>query len=163
MVCLSRADFGNGAALTFEPEMRRGAIDLADGTRIRSDDVSAVWYRRPGVVRAAAAISDQFDRTFAENEWTQALDAFFTVAFRRNVSDPLKQRAATKPLQLSLAARIGLRVPDTLITSDAAAVLAFVEKHGGEVIHKAATAPPHAFIETRAWSEDASGHLRIWS
>jgi MvdD pre-ATP grasp domain len=159
VTCLSRADFGNGTAITFCPDPARGAIGLRDGTRIHSDDVSAVWYRRPGVVRAAADIPDQLDRTFAENEWTSVLDAFFTSAFRRNVSPPLKQRAATKPLQLSIGARVGLRVPDTLITSDSTEAVAFVEKHHGAIVHKAITAPPHQFIDTRAWEPAASQHL----
>jgi len=159
VVCFSRADFGTGASLAFRPGADQGAIRLADGTRIISDDVSAVWYRRPGSVASDPTISDELDRSFAENEWMHALDGFFTSVFPRIVSPPLKQRAATKPIQLSLASRLGLRVPETLITSDPEEALTFVAAHQGRVVHKAMTAPPHQFIDTRAWDSEASRHI----
>jgi len=156
---LSRADFGHVASLAFHPAASRGAITLGDGTRIVSEDVSAVWYRRPGRVRVNPVIRDELDRAFADTEWTQALDSFFTVAFRRNISPPLKQRAATKPVQLALAVRAGFRVPDTLITSDPDQAAAFAQKWCGAVVHKAMTAPPHRFLDTRVWNTDAARHL----
>jgi hypothetical protein len=113
VACLSRADFGNDASIEFHPEARRGTIRLRDRSRIVSEDVSAVWYRRPGRVLVHPAIRDEFDREFADAEWTQTLDSFFSVAFRRIISPPFKQRAATKPMQLAHAARAGLRVPET--------------------------------------------------
>jgi len=156
---LSRADFGRGASIAFHPEASRGAITLDDGTRIVSEDVSAVWYRRPGRVRVNPAIRDDLDRAFADTEWTHALDSFFTIAFRRIISPPLKQRAATKPVQLALAVRAGLPVPDTLITSDPNQAAAFAQKWHGAVVHKAMTAPPHRFLDTRAWDADAARQL----
>jgi hypothetical protein len=151
VVCVSREDFGNGASLSLCPEAQRGSITI-DGTRIVSDDISAVWYRRPGRVRAASVITDELDRSFTENEWAQILDGFFAVASRRNVSSPWKQRAATKPLQLSIASRVGLRVPKTLFTSDPAEALAFAAEYEGAIVHKAMTAPSNQFVDTRAWS-----------
>lgn len=155
VVLTSKADFGNTASVSLYPECQRGTITLSNGTTISSPDVSAVWHRRPGRISAAPTISDELDRSFAQNEWTQALDGFFTLAFRRNVSPPLKQRAATKPRQLSVASQVGLRVPKTLITSDPEEALAFVARHTGAVVHKAITAPPHQFLDTRVWDSDA--------
>lgn len=159
VVCLSKADFENSASVTVSPDAQRGELKLSDGTRIASDDVSAVWHRRPGTVRANFAITDELDRSFAQNEWTQAIDGFFSLSSIRNVSPPTRQRSATKPLQLSLASQVGLRVPQTLITSDPEEALAFVARHRGAVVHKAMTAPPHQFIDTRAWDSDASQHV----
>ena len=158
VACLSREDFSSGASLAFSPNGPSGRIVLGDGTTIGSEDVSAAWFRRPGTVLADPAITDQLDRSFAQNEWNQALDAFFTTAPARQISPPLKQRAATKPIQLALASRLGLRVPQTLITSSAEAALAFVAEHRGAVVHKAMTAPRHAFIDTRAWDDEANRH-----
>lgn len=159
VICLSKADFGIGTSMTFYPDEQCGMIALADGTKIFSNDVSVVWYRRPGSVRVAPEIADELDRSFAENEWQQALDGFFTAAFRRIVSPPLKQRAATKPLQLVHAIQAGLCVPETLITSNPEEALAFVSRHHGAVVHKAMTAPPHQFIDTRAWDANAERHI----
>jgi hypothetical protein len=55
VVSISRADFGRRASVTFQPDTRRGVIALHDGTAIASDDVSTVWYRRPGAIRADRA------------------------------------------------------------------------------------------------------------
>jgi hypothetical protein len=160
VLTLSRSDFGNGASIDFRPGAKLGEITLADGTKIASEEVSVVWYRRPGIVRANPAITDTLDRSFAENEWSVAVDGFLTVAFRRIVNQPLRQRSATKPLQLALASQIGLRAPETLITSNPKEALAFVTKHQGAVVHKAMTAPPHQFIDTRAWDSNAYRHIR---
>jgi len=158
VACVSRADFGKNASLVFSPNVPNGRIALHDGTTIASQDVSAVWFRRPGIVSVDPAMTDELDRSFAENEWNHALDSFFTTTFQRQVSPLLKQRAATKPLQLSLASRVGLRVPQTLITSCAEEALAFVAEHRGAVVHKAMSAPRHAFIDTRAWDSEATLH-----
>ena len=156
VICLSKADFGNGASITLSPGTQRGELKLSDGTRIASDSISAVWHRRPGTVRPNPEITDELDRAFVENEGAHAIDGFFSLASGRAVSPPAKQRAATKPLQLSFASRVGLRVPETLITSDPEEALAFVGEHRGAVVHKAMTAPPHQFIETRLWDSGAS-------
>jgi hypothetical protein len=136
VVCLSKADFGNGGLVTLSPNAHRGVLTLPDGTRIPSEAVSAVWHRRPGAVRANRVITDEPDRSFADNEWTQALDGFFSVASKRNVSPPGKQRTAIKPLQLSLASQAGLCVPATLITSDPEEALTFVARHRGRLCTK---------------------------
>lgn len=159
VVCISKADFGNGASIAVSPAAQRGELKLFDGRRIASDVISAVWHRRPGSIHVNPAIDDELDRSFATNEWTQAIDCFFSLASIRSVSPPVKQRAATKPLQLSLASQVGLCVPPTLITSDPEEALAFVALHDGVVVHKAMTAPPHQFIDTRVWDADASEHL----
>jgi glutathione synthase/RimK-type ligase-like ATP-grasp enzyme len=159
VVSSSRLDFGQRAFVTLHADAKGGAISLQDGTTINSDEVSAVWHRRPGGVRADPAIRDELDRAFVELEWRHALDALFTAAFRRNVSPPLNQRAATKPMQLALAAQVGLRVPETLITSDPDRAAAFVAEHQGAIVHKALAAPPHRFLDTRAWDADAARHL----
>jgi len=154
--CLVKADFGNGASMTLDPGARQGELELLDGTSIASDSISAIWHRRPGAVRANPTMTDNFDRSFAENEWAQAIDSFFSLVPGLSVSPPTNQRAATKLRQLSLAPRVGLRVPQTLVTSDPEAALAFVARHHGAVVHKAMTAPPHQFIDTRAWDAAAT-------
>jgi hypothetical protein len=157
--CVSRADFGNGVSISLCPDIQSGTITV-DGTKIDSNDISAIWHRRPGRVYAAPAITNGLDRSFTENEWAHILDGFFAIASRRNVSPPWKQRAATKPLQLSVASRAGLRVPKTLITSDPAAALAFASEYEGGIVHKAMTGPSHQFVDTRVWNSTDAQHIR---
>jgi hypothetical protein len=159
VICLSTADFGPACRLSFDPAAGHGEITLADGTRISTRNVASVWYRRPRRVRIDESIRDLLDLSFAENEWLHAVDGFFSTAFTRVISDPLSQRAAIKPRQLQDARRAGLRVPETLVTNDAADALAFVERHEGAVVHKGMTSPAHRFVDTRAWSRRDLDHI----
>lgn len=145
-------DFGVARTLSFCPESGDGVIKDHSGLRINADDVSAVWYRRPGRPQANQDIPDRLDRVFAETEWQQAIDGFFSLVNAYVVSPPFLQRAAIKPRQLAAARSQGLRVPETLITNDVDEALAFVEKRG-RVIHKALSSPPHRFLDTRTWGE----------
>jgi hypothetical protein len=147
--CVHAADFGRAAALSFDPTSGDGHLTI-DGTVISTADVSAVWYRRPGRPRAVPDITDPLDRAFAESEWQHAIDGFFTALAGRVVSPPLRQRAAIKPLQLAAARAAGLRVPATLVTNDVDEALTFVDGHA-DVVHKAMSAPPHRFLDTRVW------------
>jgi glutathione synthase/RimK-type ligase-like ATP-grasp enzyme len=61
--------------------------------------------------------------------------------------------------QLSVAARVGLRVPKTLITSDPAEALNFLGDSEGAMVHKAMTSPQHKFLDSRLW--DANDAQRI--
>jgi len=146
---LHTANFGCGQLVGFDPT-GTGVIVLADGARLRSEDISSVWYRRPRRIEADESITDGFDRTFTEQEWASTVDGFFSTLQGRVVNAPLLQRAAIKPIQLSVARSVGLRVPRTLITNDPEQAIAFVEEFDS-VIHKAMSAPPHRFLDTRLW------------
>jgi hypothetical protein len=56
------------------------------------------------------------------------------------------QRARSKALQLQAAARVGLRIPETLITNDHAELSRFYAEHRGNLIIKSFTCP--------TWSDD---------
>jgi hypothetical protein len=148
---VSRADFGNGACMSLFPGVGRGSLTI-DGKMVDLDDVSAIWSRRPGRVQPAAAITNLLDRSFAEAEWTQTLDGLWSLTVAHTVNPLVAQRAATKPAQLAAAARVGLRVPETLITSDPAEVGEFADRFRHGIVHKAITSPQHQFIDTRVWS-----------
>lgn len=46
-----------------------------------------------------------------------------------------------------------------MITNDPKEALEFVAQHQGAIVHKAITAPPHSFIDTRAWDSEAFQHV----
>ena len=156
---IATSEFGEPMTLSYDPAGGQAVIRLDDSTRIASAEVSTVWYRRPGRVQIDPAIRDSLNWSFADNEWRHAIDGLFATAFPRIVNPPLMQRAAIKPRQLAVAREVGLRVPDTLITSDAGEALAFVERYRGSVVHKAMTAPPHRFVDTRRWDAKARQHI----
>ncbi|WP_374579875.1 RimK family alpha-L-glutamate ligase [Pseudoduganella sp.] len=60
----------------------------------------------------------------------------------RWVNDPIADQASErKPYQLAVAARLGFRIPDTLISNNPAEIRSFYAKHGGRIIHKAMGLP----------------------
>jgi hypothetical protein len=134
------------------------------GSTLSSTDVGALWLRRAYPPAVVEQVSDPGDRTFARNEWRVAADAFAAaLPAERVLNQPGAERAATKVRQLAAAARSGLRIPATMVTSSPAAARSFVERHRGRVIHKGLTAPPHAFLETRRWSDADAGNLDLLS
>lgn len=126
---------------------------VAPGWVVSSADVGALWLRRARPPAVVEQVSDPADRIFARNEWRVAADALAaSLPANRVLNAPAAERAASKVRQLAAAARSGLRIPDTLVTSSMSAARSFVKRHQGRVIHKGLTSPPHAFLETRRWS-----------
>jgi hypothetical protein len=124
--------------------------------------VGAVWTRRPGRPTVPGSVLDADHRQFALNEWRSVLDGMTaTIGASTRVVNPLEAQraAAVKPYQLAVAQRVGLRIPDTLITSDPEHAKEFVDRHHGSVIHKAMTALPQSFLETRLWQDDDLSRL----
>ncbi len=109
----------------------------ADGERLDLDEVTAVWHRRldiagqlpPDMRAELRSASVQESRRALLNALT-TLDAF--------VLDPVVniRRAENKELQLRVAESLGLKTPRTLVTNDPAAVRAFAEECGGDVVTK---------------------------
>ncbi len=124
-----------------------------DGQPIALDTVDTVWHRRRFLppVAAGLPISDQ---QYFQREWTEMISGVFaSLDCAWFVNDPDRQNAAVKPLQLRLAEKLHLRIPDTLITNDPSAAVAFIERHRQRVVHKTLAPPRHRFLPTKAWSE----------
>ncbi|WP_133740962.1 ATP-dependent carboxylate-amine ligase [Actinorugispora endophytica] len=107
------------------------------GAELGFGSVRAVWYRRPGwphLDRADPVPGGGADRP---HDWGmllaalwERLDAFWLPA------PPHVLRRIAKPLQLLRARDLGLDIPDTLVSTDPDAVLAFYERHNGNVVSK---------------------------
>ena len=129
-----------------------GAVDL--------EQVSCVWYRRvfSPVLQPAPS---KADGDWALREWREATTAAFAANGARFLSDPWAQElAAMKPYQLRVAHRLGLRIPDTIMTNDAEAARAFVHKHAGRVIHKVVKSPRDRFVGTQTWRPGDDAELK---
>jgi hypothetical protein len=96
-------------------------------------------------------INDPDALTFAHSEWHEALHGLYELIDAPWMNEPRRdERASRKALQLQVASRLGLRVPDTLMTSDPDDVRRFIERHGmGNVIYKIFTATHQVWRETR--------------
>jgi hypothetical protein len=142
-------EFGGGAQLSQHNGETRWI--RADGSAADLGETRAVWCRRNFAPVFDAALRDPCDRDFVRRQWSEFLWGIVCAMPVPLVNDPFRQQAATKPLQLSLARSLGLRVPDTLISNDADAVLAFVDRHDGRVIHKTLVAAVDRLLFTKRW------------
>lgn len=122
-------------------------------------EVRSVWYRRPAAPKILASVLDPDDHSFARKEWLEAINGLLMCLDARFINSPLAQSVATKPRQLEVALRVGLDIPDTLITNNPDQVEMFLQTHQQKVIHKALTAPPDKFIDTRRWVESDRAEL----
>jgi glutathione synthase/RimK-type ligase-like ATP-grasp enzyme len=101
--------------------------------------VGAVWYRRIRPYGFHEDLRDETSRLFA---WSEANEALLGVWYSLDcfwmnppVADEVSQR---KIRQLQLARRVGLSVPETLVTNQPDAARQFIETHGvGQVVRKA--------------------------
>jgi hypothetical protein len=110
---------------------------LIDGDRrVALDEVTAVWYRRPGIPTAHARVTDADIREYARNEAIEVLyslwKALAEIGRCRFVpGHPLQfVERAGKPHQLAAAGRLGFEIPPTIITNDPDELRAFVRAHG---------------------------------
>lgn len=133
---------------------------LSDGRRLAFRDVGAVWWRRPQAFSLHADIMGPQDRGFALGELHAAVSGLWSLVEAGWINDPdADERASRKLLQLEVARRAGLRIPQTLVTTDPVAARSFVGKQAGGAIYKAFSATEATWRETRLVDADAAEKL----
>ncbi len=141
--------FGNG---------QHGVAFRQDELRATGEELVGVWLRRIPTVQLDQLQPE--DRRFAAYEWRQSLEGALDQAPCRLVNDPWAEtRAGRKAIQLAIALRCGLRVPQTLITNEAEEVRDFYEKHSGRVVVKVFRSPDKYLVETRALRQEDLANL----
>ena len=107
------------------------------GEQISAAEVRAVWARQLWSPRLAVDLDERY-RAMCVAESIAALEGFLD-AFHdaRWINNLQRQRAAeNKQRQLRVAARVGLRVPRTLVTNDPAAARQFFAETQGQTVAK---------------------------
>ncbi|WP_109473259.1 MvdC/MvdD family ATP grasp protein [Ornithinimicrobium cavernae] len=159
---LDLADLPDRASLSIDPA-GSGRVTLRHtGGSVDLTRATAVWWRRPQSV-VLDAISDPGARGFAYGEWHEAVRGayqFLTCPWM----NPLHadEVASHKALQLAVAPRLGLRVPETLMTSDEAEAREFVarqEARGARAVYKIFAATHQVWRETRLVGPADLAHL----
>jgi hypothetical protein len=107
------------------------------GERFRPNDFRNVWYRRPERLKHPDA-SDSPESTFLLDEWSEALEGFLAhIPRQRWMNHPAANVGASHKIeQLTTAGRLGLAVPDTLVTHSPDELRTFFSNHNGRVIVK---------------------------
>jgi glutathione synthase/RimK-type ligase-like ATP-grasp enzyme len=128
--------------LAFDGLRWRGMLARRDdGIRIHVDDIRAVWTRKSAEFAFAAELGVQ-ERAYATGETNHILSGLLHGLKAYWMSHPSAVRAAQwKGEQLARAARMGFRVPPSLITDDKRAVLAFREAMAGDIVFKTMESP----------------------
>ena len=89
--------------------------------------VTAAYLRRP-LPPDLAELADLGERRYAASEWRAWLDALYEHLGDRWLNVPTAMaRAEDKLRQLTIASELGFKVPETMVSNDAAAVEAFVD------------------------------------
>jgi glutathione synthase/RimK-type ligase-like ATP-grasp enzyme len=104
--------------------------------RYNLHDIQSIYVRRPRHYTAQPDLPEVVQQ-FQVNEANKGFGGMFRSLDCLWVNDlDAKRRASFKPLQLQIAAEVGMHVPRTLITNEPAAVLDFFDACHGEMITK---------------------------
>ena len=117
-------------------------LELLDGRHVNAREITSVLYRRRNQPIAADNISDPAIREYIEREPWNFMDALPTMIPCRWVSNPdAIEVASRKPYQLSIAAELGFRVPDSLVGNSPTAAKDFAFRAKGSIAAKALWTP----------------------
>ena len=144
--------FPSETALSLQYEDGRVIKTLRNSDRVIDlDEVTCVWNRRPHKPRAASHL-DANDTEFVNEECLHFIRGLWHLLEDRPWINPhvANIRAHYKPLQLSIASKLGLTIPRTVITNHPETALAFVESCPEGVIYK-----PMTFSHFRLIGDDA--------
>jgi len=126
---LDSSEFPHNVQITWEPRAGEGALVFADGHRVPFSSIHAVYWRAYGEV-TYPPLPDPEQALIAANDSRSLFESLFHVLDARWVNGwdgfHLHQ---VKPAALARVARLGVRVPDTVITNEAQAVLDFARRH----------------------------------
>lgn len=155
---LDLSSFPHHARLTIQYDgAARSRAVLRNGKReIDFRDCRVVWWRRPQPFGIHPDIADPDAQNFAFSEAHQAFTGLWLTLDAFWINHPTRDEVAShKVLQLELARDLGLRVPETCITSDPTEARRFVEACGaGGTIYKAFAGSERAWRETRLLAKD---------
>ena len=151
------ADLPDESTLTIdfaEPSRPRARLARRTGGPVVLTSATAVWWRRPQFVRVDS-ITDPDAIGFTHGEWHEALHGLYHLLPCPWMNPPLLDEAASrKAFQLAVASSLGMRVPDTIMTSDPDEARQFIERHGiGKTIYKIFAATHQVWRETRLVGE----------
>lgn len=109
------------------------SLDVAVSTGLiqsAMEQASAIWWRQKPTPMPSLSVEGLYDHYFVNREWNHLIDGLgaLTHAFEVN-SRSVQAVSANKVLQLKYAQQLGFRVPRTLVSNDADAVILFMRQH----------------------------------
>ena len=131
--CLIDTCGNNSSAFTHEVS-QKVKLQLK-GDKPCGSRYSAIWWRvKPRFVLPGTSALDLYDYYFVHREWLQVIDFLgtatkpvFSINHRENAD-----RANNKISQLQTAVAVGFEIPETLVSNDPDAIVAFVDAHSND-------------------------------
>jgi hypothetical protein len=141
-----------------------GSNGVSGKLHINGDDIDfrsikSVWWRvKPAVPSEFSGGHGSLEETFRVQEWRDVLKSLSEFLSHAGWVNPLASHheISRKPLQLSLAAKVGLHIPETVISNDHKEILKLF-RNGNRVIYKTTSSfliPPDELIFTNEVSRD---------
>jgi glutathione synthase/RimK-type ligase-like ATP-grasp enzyme len=153
---LDLADYPGKLTLTlgFDDGKHRFQLRRPGQGELDLDEVRAVWWRRPSAFGLPATLRNPAHRRLALSETQTAFYGLFEAMSAFWINPPARDASAShKPYQLALAQRLGLEIPQTMMTSDPENAREFWRVCDGDVIYKQFICLPEAWSETRRLGE----------
>lgn len=93
-------------------------LETSEG-QINSSDITAVWYRKPDLPKIPSNLN-HYEKEYVYNETRESLHGIYNHLQHAFWMSPLQniKFASNKPLQLSIAHSLGLKIPKTIITNN---------------------------------------------
>lgn len=154
-IILDTGDFPQFLSMTWTLDIDRQELVFVDKTdgEVRVGPNTGIWWRRPADHDLSNAYSHPKIRSFAAGEARHALLGALCSVTPRFLNPPYNSRkAALKPVQLSAAKSVGLRVPRTVVTNVASEVLRAESKWKKKIVYKVLGGPDFGFFETRIFN-----------
>ncbi len=139
LLCLDGSPFNHEISLSLQEEECLRFRSRARSAALDFSKVRTIWHRRSGSISAPDRLPSKNHKIFNQ-EWQDS---------RRGMLHLLDQaapfwanhwmqawRAENKVLQLSMAKKLGFKIPRTLISNSADEIRRFYESHDGNIIHK---------------------------
>lgn len=118
-----------------------GADVLTDGRKIDLATIGSIWWQWDVPCGFPPELQGE-ERRFAEAESHLALNALLTVGDYFWVNHPARENLAkSKPAQLFVARKLGMEIPETLVSNDPDEVRRFVANSKTEVVYKGMSQP----------------------
>lgn len=106
--------------IALRPALNEWSLAIGDA-EVDLANVTAAYYRRPAAPEIADDPNDPTVQPYRAAEWSAVLRSVWNELEGRWLNSPFAiLRAEDKPRQLKLAAALGFRVPDTIVTNDPA-------------------------------------------
>lgn len=126
--------------LTFQCDIEKSYLEVSDSKHYISE-IMSVLYRRPEELEVG--VKEPYQKAFAEKEASELLKQFYHLPWPMMwVSRVEALEAARRKLpQLIAAERLGMKIPNTLVTNSAKEAQSFFVECGGQMIYKTLISP----------------------